>query len=420
VRILWVKAGKLLPVDTGGKIRSYSILKELTRDHQVTLLSYYNGVRDQTYENALRVEFPGSRPICTKLPDSNRMGQCFHYLRNVLRPAPFAVSRFTARQVMREVRAYLCKGACDIVVCDFLAASLNLTKTGTTPVVLFQHNVETVLWQRKKSTETNLAKRLVYALEAFKMKNFEARTLRRLRHVIAVSDHDKRRMLDVAPNCLISVIPTGVDTSTMATQLSRNEAVHKIVFTGSMDWQPNIDGVLFFCRDILPLVRKEFPDAIFQVVGRNPPLKIRRLASTSIEVTGTVPSVDEYLQNATLVVVPLRIGGGTRLKIFEAMAKGRAVISTTVGAEGLDIRDGRDVVLADTPNDFASRICALLRDPSLRSRYEHAAISSVRQHDWSHVAKRFASALERTVNLSFPTADSKVLPSRLSPEVIPN
>jgi len=419
VRILWVKAGKLLPVDTGGKIRSYCILKELSRCHQVTLLSYHNGVRDETYENAIRLEFPGCRCICTGLPDSNTIGKSLHYLRNAFRRVPFAVSRFNTRQVVREVTACVCTGAFDVVVCDFLAASLNFQDTGKTPVVLFQHNVESVLWQRKKSMETNVAKRLVYALEALKMENYEIRTLRRLRHVISVSDQDKCRMLEMAPNCLVSVVPTGVDASKVVAPASRNETRPKIVFTGSMDWQPNIDGVFFFCRDIFPLVQRDFPDAIFQVVGRNPPLKVRRLASTSIEVTGTVPAVDEYLQQATLVVVPLRIGGGTRLKIFEAMAKGKTVISTTVGAEGLDIKDGREIVLADAPNEFASRICALLRDPSLRSRYEHAALSNVRQHDWSYIAKHFAGVLERTVNLS-ASDDLIVLSSDLGPKTVPN
>jgi polysaccharide biosynthesis protein PslH len=404
LRILWVKAGKLLPVDTGGKIRSYSIIKELARTHQVTLLSYYNGDRDETYEEAIRIEFPRAQSICTELPDSGSIGQFLHYLTNVLQPAPFAVSRFTALKVTHAITASVREGAFDIVVCDFLAASLNIQNTGSTPVVLFQHNVETVLWRRKKSTETNLAKRLVYALEAFKMKNYEISALRRFHHVIAVSDLDKQRMIEMAPNCLISVVPTGVDASKMTAPLSQKQAQPKIVFTGSMDWQPNIDAVLFFCRDIFPCVLEEFPGAIFQVVGRNPPLKVRRLASISVEVTGTVPSVDEYLQHATLVVAPLRIGGGTRLKILEAMARGKAVISTTVGAEGLDLCHGRDIVLADTPTDFAVRVCALLRDASLRNRYEKAAILCVRQRDWSYIARRFASILERTVRLSRPSA----------------
>src|SRR5262249_29959687 len=154
------------------------------------------------------------------------------------------------------------------------------------------------------------------------------RALRKFQHVIAVSEHDRQQMLEMAPDCPISVVPTGVDTQKYAVAPPAKADPPKIVFTGSMDWEPHIDCVLYFCREIFPQVRAQFPNAIFQIVGRNPYPQVRQLASDSVEVTGTVPSVAEYLREATMVVVPLRIGGGTRLKIFEAMAMGKAVIST--------------------------------------------------------------------------------------------
>src|SRR5208282_1666566 len=132
-----------------------------------------------------------------------------------------------------------------------------------------------------------------------------------------------------------------------------------------MDWEPNIDAVAYFCQEVFPMVRAEFPSAVFQIVGRNPHPRVQQLGSQSVQVTGTVPSVADYLRDATVVVVPLRIGGGTRLKIYEAMAMGKAVVSTSIGAEGLDVRSGRDLILADDPAAFAEAILSLLRDAAL-------------------------------------------------------
>jgi glycosyltransferase involved in cell wall biosynthesis len=167
-----------------------------------------------------------------------------------------------------------------------------------------------------------------------------------------------------------------------------------------MDWQPNVDAVGYFCQEIWPAVLAKVPDAKFRVVGRNPDRRVLQLASNSIEVTGRVPSVLEHLHQATVVVVPLRIAGGTRLKIYEAMAAGRAVVSTSVGAEGLDVHDGKDVILADHPASFANSIVGLLQDRELRRRYERAAIESAAQHNWPVIGKKFEDILVRVASRS--------------------
>jgi glycosyltransferase involved in cell wall biosynthesis len=161
-----------------------------------------------------------------------------------------------------------------------------------------------------------------------------------------------------------------------------------------MDWEPNIDAVAYFCQQVFPGIRAEFPSAVFQIVGRNPHPRVQQLASRSVEVTGTVPSVNEYLRDATVVVVPLRIGGGTRLKIFEAMAMGKAVVSTSIGAEGLDVESGRDLVLADDATNLVQAIILLLRDTALRRRYEQAAAKLAARYDWSNIQRRFAEVLQ--------------------------
>ena len=402
MRILWVKAGKLLPVDTGGKIRSYNILHHLARDHSVTLLSYYSGRNDSDYEAEIKHELPGTETICTAGLDGSAFAQALDYLRLVFKTAPFAVSKFTNPAVQHRVGGWIAERKFDVAVCDFLSASLNFPETLATPTVLFQHNVETALWERLARTESNPAKRLAYKFEADKMAKYERAALRRFHHVVAVSEHDRQQMLEMDRSCEITVVPTGVDTQKYTVAPPAAADPPKIVFLGSMDWEPNIDCVGYFCHDIFPRVRAEFPSAKFQIVGRNPHPSVKQLASDSVEVTGTVPSVGEYLQAATVVVVPLRIGGGTRLKIFEAMATGKAVVSTSIGAEGLDVQNGRDLILADDAAAFTEAILLLLRDASVRRHFEVAAAQLAAQYDWSKIAQQFSAVLQDVCRAAAP------------------
>jgi polysaccharide biosynthesis protein PslH len=396
MKILWVKAGKLLPVDTGGKIRSFNILRHLARKNEVTLLSYYGGERDFAYEAAILEQMPGAYTIHTAAPEGT-LSQSIDYIWQLSSRTPYAVQKFTDRQVKRVVTQWLNEKRFDVAVCDFLSASLNFPEKLTLPSVLFQHNVETILWQRMAETETSSIRKLSYRIEAAKMARYEKSTISRFHHVIAVSEQDRAEMLKLDPSCRITVVPTGVDTEHYRVSPPASGDPPIIVFTGSMDWEPNIDAMEYFCREIWPSITSAFPNARFQIVGRNPHARVRRLASPSVEVTGKVPSVADYLQSATVVIVPLRIGGGTRLKIFEAMAMGKAVVSTTIGAEGLDVTHGHDLLLADTPESFAASILELLRNADLRRRYEQAAAALAARYDWSEIAVAFTNVLRDTI-----------------------
>ena len=395
MRVLWVKGGKLIPVDTGGKIRSYNLLRSLAKSHEVTLLSYYGGRRDPDFEAALVKEIPGAEIIHTAMPDSNALERGLDYLRRLPLRAPYAVSKFTHPAVRATLANRLSSGRFDVAVCDFLSASWNFPARLPIPCVLFQHNVESSLWRRMAAVESNPVKKLSFAMESAKMARYESATLGKFHHIIAVSEHDRQQMLRMNPACEITVVPTGVDTQKFNVAPASPAKPLRVVFTGSMDWEPNVDAVEYFCSQIWPRIRAEFPDAIFQIVGRNPFAKVLRLASASIQVTGTVPSVAGYLEKASVVVVPLRIGGGTRLKIFEAMAMGKALVSTSIGAEGLDVENGRDLLLADDASSFADAVILLLRDAAMRRKFEEAAVRLATQYDWSHVVQQFAAVLSK-------------------------
>lgn len=400
MRILWVKAGKLLPVDTGGKIRSYNILRQLAARNEVTLLSYYGGQRDYAYEREIKNHFPRAVTVSTGAPESTVIERGIDYIKRLPSQEPYAVTKFSSPEVRRMLEDWLGDGRFDVAVCDFLSVSLDFPRLLETPTVLFQHNVESILWQRQAEHEPNLVKRMLFKMEAAKMIRYERAAVGRFHHVIAVSDHDRQQMITMTDPARISVVPTGVDLKQVNLKqrapVARQRANEPlIVFVGSMDWEANIDGTDYFCREIWPAVKRRVPAARLRLVGRNPHSRVKRWASDSIEVTGTVASVIEHYREAAVNIVPLRIGGGTRLKIYEAMAMGKATVSTSIGAEGLDVEDGRDILLADTAESFAQSLIDLLNDDAMRQRIERAAALKAARYDWSMIADRFEETLAR-------------------------
>jgi glycosyltransferase involved in cell wall biosynthesis len=182
--------------------------------------------------------------------------------------------------------------------------------------------------------------------------------------------------------------------------LPGEETTNSLVFTGSMDWLPNEDAIFYFADAILPLIKEHSPEVYLDVVGRNPSRKLQALAESekSIRLTGWVDDIRPFVGRGSVCIVPLRIGGGTRLKIFEAMAMGKAVISTSVGAEGLAVRSGENIVLADTPNDFAQAVISLLHDPKRRQQLGTAARTLVQEnYSWTIVADDFARTLQEVI-----------------------
>jgi polysaccharide biosynthesis protein PslH len=408
VKILWVKPGKLLPLDTGGKLRSYNILRHLSRTQTVTFLSYYGGTRDLEYERNILAHLPGAVTIHTAAPYETGLRRYFDYLRRLPWDPPYSVSRFAAPQVQQSLGDWISQRRFDAAVCDFLASSVNFPQDLATPTALFQHNVESILWRRRARFAMNWLNRLISEIECAKMVRYEPAHVRRFHRILAVSEQDRQAMARMVDSSRISVIPTGVDLAKFRYDPEVRAAGPLVMFIGSMDWVPNIDGVEFFCRDIWPRVLAQIPEAQFRIVGRDPHTRVQKLASASVHVTGTVPSTIDHLRDAAVLVVPIRMGSGTRIKIYEGMAMGKATVSTHLGAEGLDVHHEHDILLADEPQQFAEYVVKLLRDEEDRRKFEAAAAATAQRYDWSMITERLIEALHRTIeDASFQAAVSE-------------
>jgi polysaccharide biosynthesis protein PslH len=417
MKILWVKADKLLPVQNGGNIRTYHVLRYLSESHQLTFYSYYAGAPDPDYENQLQRQLPGAVALCTGKPELSGAARGLDYLAHLRAQPPYAVSRFAHPKVQKQLQSWFREQSFDVAVCDFLDAAVNFPGNLNIPSVLFQHNVESEIWRRHAATAANPAKKMMYQMEFRKMLRYERAAICKFQHVIAVSENDRALMMKWIDGNRVTVIPTGVDLTQYhpapanAEPDSRVASAPLVTFIGAMDWEPNVDGAEYFCEEVWPLIKAEVPDARFRIVGRNPDRRVQKWASNSnnndgpIEVTGRVPSVLDHLHQSAVVVVPLRIGGGTRLKIYEAMATAKAVVSTTVGAEGLDVHHGCDIMLADDPRSFAQAVIMFLKDHQLRRRFEKAAAETAARYDWPAIGERFSEILQSVT-------ENKVLATR--------
>ncbi|OLD62444.1 MAG: hypothetical protein AUI47_12610 [Acidobacteria bacterium 13_1_40CM_2_68_5] len=389
MRIVWVKVGGLWPPETGGRLRSFHLVSELSRRHAVTLLTTHGGADDPA-ELARRLPRCEVVSVPFDIPKWASAAFARALARSWLTPLPVDLLKFRAPALEAEVRRRMKAGAADLCVADFLSATVNVRLRGALPVLFFAHNVEHLIWKRLCGVERRPWRRAALAIEWRKMRRAEAAVCSRADLTVAVSEGDAALLRAGAPRAAVRTVPTGVDTSYFTPGESRG-ARPSLVFTGSMDWYPNEDAVRYFLEAVLPRVRREVPDVSFSIVGRRPGAGLVTAAEASgARVTGTVPDVRPYLAQGMVYVVPLRIGGGTRLKIFEALAAGKAVVSTTVGAEGLPLVPGLHFILADDPGDFARAVVALLRDPGRRRALGEAGRRLVEERfGWPEVAREF-------------------------------
>ena len=219
--------------------------------------------------------------------------------------------------------------------------------------------------------------------------SYEAALCRLADRVVAVSEADAEALRALVPGLRVDIVPNGVDTEFYNVQIPMTKSqlaigLWSLVFTGKMDFRPNVDAVIWFCEEVLPLVRREVPGVRFYIVGRSPHRRVLRLAKDpAVTVTGYVDDVRPYIAAASVYVVPLRVGGGTRLKVLEALACGKAIVSTSLGCEGLGLTPGRELLVADTPLEFARRVVELLRSPGRREELGRAARRSAEErYDW--------------------------------------
>jgi polysaccharide biosynthesis protein PslH len=389
-RILFVTSRLPFPPTEGHQLRAWHLLQAAARDHQVTLLSLRRPDEQPLPEPLPGIALEAVHQI--DLPDlkrphhAARLGLCWLISRRTLldlRYRPLALQRCFDRLVQDA----------DLVHLDILAvAGLIERVPSDIPTVLNEHNVESLLAAKRVEIETHHMRRLLHRLRNGGLERFERTACARASRVLACSDNDAERLQALAPDARLSVVPNGVDLASFRPGRPGHEQGGSLVFVGHMDWFPNRDGIDYFIAEILPLL-SERPDLQLEVIGRNPTPASQ--AAKGVSFAGFVDDLQARVQRAAVFIVPLRAGSGTRLKILEAMAMGKAIVSTRIGAEGIGLVDGDSALLADTAAQFAAAIGRLLDDPELRHRLGGRARELAEKHyGWTVIGERLLAAYD--------------------------
>lgn len=396
MRILFLQKRPLFPVHDGGKVRTVNILRYLARWHHITYLCNLKPGEEQHLPqmNAL-----GLRTETAPWQEVRRGSFGFYrdLALNLLARHPYTACKDYDPALRSRLAELLAEEPYDLVICDFVQTARNVLGLKTPAKVLFQHNVEAEIFERHARNGPGWLRRRYMAIQARKMRAFEADAGRQFDAVITVSPRDQHYFEHEYSWRHVHTIDTGIGPEYFE-RVDAVERPQRVLYVGSMDWLPNQDAAVHFVREVWPLVRCRWPTAEFQIVGRNPGPAVRRLENVpGVQVTGTVPDVRSYLAEAAIVVVPLLVGSGTRNKIFEAMAMSKALVSTTLGAEGLPVTAGEHLLIADTPSDFAEAVCRLLDNAGLRAQVGAAARDLVYpRYAAENVARQFESICLQT------------------------
>jgi glycosyltransferase involved in cell wall biosynthesis len=374
MRILALSVTSPMPANNGVKMRTWSLLRALAAEgHEIVLVAF----SDPREENRPSSELSRVCQHVIQIPHRlMSLASSRDYLgraTNLFSSAPYGVVAARSSEMASEIVTLLNKKAVDVILCEQTDLLINLPAQLSVPLVVDFHNVDYLIIERYLRFERNPAKRSYAWLQSRKLRQWERKACQVASAAFACSDHDRALLQALGPNLPMFVIPNVVDVDEYKPDW--REDSRKILFQGGMDWYPNRDAVKFFVTRIFSLIRNQIPEVRFVVAGRNPPEKFREHLSRvpGVEFTGTIPDMRAEIATAAVCVVPLRMGSGTRLKILEAAAMAKPIVSTHLGAEGLEFREGTEIVLEDDPCAFADVVVELLQSALHRRQLGQAA-----------------------------------------------
>lgn len=395
-RVLAISQMLPYPVNTGALQRIANLLRGVARDHDLDLVTFYQRALladTHTVDEGLKVvgEYCDHVDILP-IPSDGRPLRWYGLLAgNAFSPRPFAVSRFRSAAMERAVRRRLQEASPSVVHIETIGLAPYALMAESLPKVMVHHNVESSLLLRRSRNERNPLAKAYLGFQGVKLRRYERLTLPRFDANVAVSELDAEELRALAPTARVEVVPNGTDTEFFQPTRASGDPV--LVFAGAMTWYPNHDAMVWFTRDVLPRIKARVPNVKLWIIGRGAGEELERLAAAepAVEMLGFVDDVRDHVGPAAVYVVPIRVGGGTRLKILDAMAMGKAVVSTTIGAEGLELAPERDLLLADSAENFADAVIAVLSDAGRRESLERAGRTTVeRTYGWNVIAPRLS------------------------------
>jgi len=393
-----------LPIPTSsGRTRPFNLIKQLATRHEVSVVSFI-----QPHEYSM---LPALDPYCRRIElvpheSFKHLGKWHNRLRGwfflLFSSRPRDVRTFPIETMREPLRRLVRTSDLDVVHFEHLFVTELLPEVGDLPAVLGEQNVEFEVIRNLQKISHNPIHKVRDQLSWRKMLAFETHWVQQYPVCLAVSEIDADLLKTVSGQAEVHVVPNGVDSQAFAPSSNRLErSSNTVLFFGSLNYGPNRDGIVYFCENIWPVVHTARPDANLEIVGIDPPPDVVALSKLpGVTLTGFVPDIRPKLWAAIVSIAPLRWGGGTRLKILEALAAGCPMVSTSAGAEGLDLRDHKEILIADTPDEFARAVIDLMEHPEKRAVLSAAGQQAVAaKYDWSVIAKRLEVAYARAIQL---------------------
>jgi len=398
MNILFLTPRLPYPSDTGAKIRTWNLLLQAKKTgHNVILLSF---VYDK--EDVKGIEIIKKEGIKVFIVDGKDKISVITILRALALNLPLTVAKYSGKKMRVMLREMMKNEGIDIVHLDHIHMSQYADCCNGTPTVIDEHNVESVILRRYAEREASFLKKLILRSEYKKMAKFEKTQCFKASKIFVVSENDRNNLTKICGTGINpEIIPNGVDTDYFTPPYAPHPAPFSIVFTGSLDWFPNEDGLIYFFTEIYPFIKEKIPRVNITIVGKSPSKRLLQFArnDNSVNFTGRVDDIRPFIANAKVFVVPLRIGGGTRLKILEAMAIGLPVVSTSIGAEGLEANNNEQLLIADTPDEFVEKVISVMEDEELEIRLGNEGRRFVEEkYDWKIVGNKLNETYREVVN----------------------
>jgi len=393
MKVLWISPKLPFPPESGDKLRQFNLIKRLSQRTEISLVAFVIKREEEEYVHYLR-------PYCTHV--RTFYSPNLSYARRILAVAshavPYYVWRYHSRNALEYIRTELGRFSPHVLqiehtyMCEY---ALAISEAVRPPSVLTKHNLDADLAHQSFRLASSPISKMFWWLEWKKMSQYEPAVDKSMSALVVMSHQDRTRLLEnehkLPP---VEVVENGVDTSLLRPLTPLDDPV--LIFVGAFDYLPNQDAAVWFCKSILPIVKDFNVNAKLLLVGRNPSLVVTQLISDFVEVHADVPEVLPYYQRAAVAIVPLRAGSGSRLKILEAMALGRPVVSTQKGAEGLKLEPGKDFLQADDPTSFATAITSLICDRDLYCEIADRARKTVEtKYDWDIAAQKMRQLYEQ-------------------------
>lgn len=381
-KILFVTTRIPYPPWEGHQIRTYNLLKRVCEQHDVHLVSFVRKDEDPAHADHLRT-LCQSVDLIPIPADQNRAKLVITILAGFVTKTPFVVRKYYSSAMDEKLRIVIDHTSPDLIHFDMLPLAQYLPLCRDIPTVLNDHNVESLLVERRAESASSLPEKIFFSNQAHKLERFESFAATNASQVLACSRDDADTLSQMADGKVIHVIANGVDTEAFVPSDKVQPGPNKIIFVGGMGWFPNKDGMNFFIREALPLICAKNPEAKLIVVGKSEGLVIPEAMQDKVMVTGFVDDFRPLVHEAGVYILPLRVGSGTRLKLLEAMAMGKAIVSTTIGCEGVELEHEKNILIADTPEQIATAVLRLIQDEALRQRLGQAAHNlAKRSYDW--------------------------------------